>query len=164
MNSADPNPRRYCFIAVSRLLWPDKDRDVPGFPVKFVGVDKLHAAFLMKAAHAAVAWCLVQEIRVCGFPWEKTTKRPVASVYTNCETAVAFSVNSAQLGSAKCAVATLRRNRRVRFAGASWPGFCGSRWRRQYRQRLQKWRSKGRNARDSVSRAGRGSRQEPRQG
>jgi hypothetical protein len=74
--------------AVSQLLWPDKDREVPGFPVKFVGVDKLHAAFLMKAAHAAVAWCLVQEIRVCGFPWEKTTKRPVASVYTNCETAV----------------------------------------------------------------------------
>jgi hypothetical protein len=23
-----------------------------------------------------------------GFPWEKTTKRPLASVYTNCETAV----------------------------------------------------------------------------
>ena len=23
----------------------------------------------------------------CGFPWEKTTKRPVASVYTHCESA-----------------------------------------------------------------------------
>ena len=32
--------------AVSQLLWPDKDREVPGFPVKFVGVDELHAAFL----------------------------------------------------------------------------------------------------------------------
>jgi hypothetical protein len=32
--------------AVPQLLWPDKDREVPGFPVKFVGVDKLHAAFL----------------------------------------------------------------------------------------------------------------------
>ena len=32
--------------AVSQLLWPDKDREVPGFPVKLVGVDKLHAAFL----------------------------------------------------------------------------------------------------------------------
>jgi hypothetical protein len=32
--------------AVSQLLWTDKDREVPGFPVKFVGVDKLHAAFL----------------------------------------------------------------------------------------------------------------------
>jgi hypothetical protein len=26
-----------------------------------------------------------------GFPWEKTTKWPIASVYTNCETAVAKS-------------------------------------------------------------------------
>jgi hypothetical protein len=32
--------------------------------VKFVGVDELHAAFSMKAAHAAIAWCRVQDIRV----------------------------------------------------------------------------------------------------
>jgi polysaccharide biosynthesis protein PslG len=30
----------------------------------------------------------VVRISTCGFPWEKTTKRPIASVYTNCETAV----------------------------------------------------------------------------
>jgi hypothetical protein len=35
--------------AVSQLLWPDRDREVPGFPVKFVGVDKLHAAFLKES-------------------------------------------------------------------------------------------------------------------
>jgi hypothetical protein len=29
-----------------------------------------------------------ERIARCGFPWEKTTKRPVASVYTNCETAL----------------------------------------------------------------------------
>jgi tetratricopeptide (TPR) repeat protein len=34
------------FKAVSQLLWPDKDREVPVFHVKFVGVDELHAAFL----------------------------------------------------------------------------------------------------------------------
>jgi hypothetical protein len=39
----------------------------PEFPVKFVGVDELHAAFLDKAAHAAVAWCRVQGIRVKPF-------------------------------------------------------------------------------------------------
>src|ERR1700679_2359968 len=64
--------------------------------------------------------------------------------------------------SAAC-IASFRRNQ-AGFDGASWPGFCGSRWRRQYRQRLQKWRSKARNARDSVARAGRGSRLEPRHG
>jgi hypothetical protein len=32
--------------AVSQLLRPDKDREVPGFPVRCVGVDELHAAFL----------------------------------------------------------------------------------------------------------------------
>jgi hypothetical protein len=32
-------------------------------------------------------YCGVKKIARCGFPWEKTTKRPVASVYTNCETA-----------------------------------------------------------------------------
>ncbi len=53
------------------------------------------------------------------------------------------------------AVASFRRNQ-AGFAGASWPGFCGSRWRRQYRQRLPKWRSTGRNARGSAARAGSG--------
>jgi uncharacterized membrane protein len=33
----------------------------------------------------------VIKIARCGFPGEKTTKRPVASVYTNCETAIAPS-------------------------------------------------------------------------
>jgi hypothetical protein len=28
------------------------------------------------------------KIARCGFPWQKTTKRPVASVYTDCETAI----------------------------------------------------------------------------
>src|ERR1700723_1218931 len=60
-------------------------------------------------------------------------------------------------------IASFRRNR-AGFAGASWPGFCGSRWRRQYRRRLRMGRSKGRNARDSAARAGRGFRLEPAQG
>ena len=34
-------------------------------------------------------YCGLVEIARCGFPWEKTTKRPTASVYTICETAVA---------------------------------------------------------------------------
>src|SRR5580658_9173146 len=33
--------------------------------------------------------CGLIEIARGGFPWEKTTKRPAASVYTNCETATA---------------------------------------------------------------------------
>ena len=35
-------------------------------------------------------YCGLKKIARCGFPWEKTTKRPVASVYTNCETALAW--------------------------------------------------------------------------
>jgi hypothetical protein len=31
-------------------------------------------------------YCGLIKIARCGFPWQKTTKRPVASVYTNCET------------------------------------------------------------------------------
>ena len=34
-------------------------------------------------------YCGLIKIARSGFPWEKTTKRPVASVYTNCETALA---------------------------------------------------------------------------
>ena len=33
-------------------------------------------------------YCGLKKIARCGFPWEKTTKRPVASVYTYCETAL----------------------------------------------------------------------------
>jgi hypothetical protein len=33
-------------------------------------------------------YCGLINIARCGFPWKKTTKRPVASVYTNCETAL----------------------------------------------------------------------------
>jgi hypothetical protein len=40
------SPVKLGIKAVSQLLWPDKDREVPGFPVKFVGVDELHAALL----------------------------------------------------------------------------------------------------------------------
>jgi hypothetical protein len=29
------------------------------------------------------------KIARCGFPWKKTTESPIASVYTNCETALA---------------------------------------------------------------------------
>jgi hypothetical protein len=32
-------------------------------------------------------YCVLIEISRCGFHWEKTTKRPTPSVYTNCETA-----------------------------------------------------------------------------
>ena len=32
-------------------------------------------------------YCGPIKIARSGFPWEKTTKRPLASVYTNCETA-----------------------------------------------------------------------------
>ena len=32
-------------------------------------------------------YCGLINIARSGFPWEKTTKRPVASVYTHCETA-----------------------------------------------------------------------------
>jgi hypothetical protein len=34
-------------------------------------------------------YCGAIKVARCGFPWEKTTKRPVASVCTNCETAYA---------------------------------------------------------------------------
>src|ERR1700677_3865122 len=42
----------------------------------------------MKAAHAVVAWCRVQEIRGPGFRWEKTTQSTASSLYTNWETAL----------------------------------------------------------------------------
>jgi tetratricopeptide (TPR) repeat protein len=34
-------------------------------------------------------YCGLKKIARCGFPWEKTTKKSMASVYTNCETALA---------------------------------------------------------------------------
>jgi hypothetical protein len=34
-------------------------------------------------------YCGLIKIARRGFPWEKTTKKSLASVYTNCETAVA---------------------------------------------------------------------------
>jgi hypothetical protein len=36
-------------------------------------------------------YCGLIKIARCGFPWEKTTKRPIASAYTHCETALAVS-------------------------------------------------------------------------
>ena len=33
-------------------------------------------------------YCGLKKIARCGFPWEKTTEGPVASVYTNCKTAL----------------------------------------------------------------------------
>jgi uncharacterized protein YbjT (DUF2867 family) len=44
-------------------------------------------ASAMVRAVSQILW--TEKIARCGFPWEKTTKRPVASVYTNCETALA---------------------------------------------------------------------------
>jgi outer membrane protein insertion porin family len=45
----------------------------------------------------------LRKIARCGFPWEKTTTRPVASVDTNCETAGGRVRNKAgQLGSTPC--------------------------------------------------------------
>jgi hypothetical protein len=32
---------------------------------------------------------LSKKIATCGFPWEKTTKGAMASVYTNCKTSLA---------------------------------------------------------------------------
>jgi hypothetical protein len=36
-------------------------------------------------------YCGLIKIARSGFPWEKTTKRSVASVYANCETALTVS-------------------------------------------------------------------------
>ena len=36
-------------------------------------------------------YCGLKKVARCGFPWEKTTKRPVASVYTHCETGLGGS-------------------------------------------------------------------------
>jgi hypothetical protein len=41
----------------------------PGFPVEFVALMHFMRLSSMKAAHAAVAWCRVQEIRVKPFVW-----------------------------------------------------------------------------------------------
>ena len=37
-------------------------------------------------------YCGLIKVARCGFPWEKTTKRALASVYTNCETALAVTL------------------------------------------------------------------------
>jgi uncharacterized protein YecT (DUF1311 family) len=51
-------------------------------------------------------YCGLKKIARCGFPWEKTTKRPAASVCTNCETApVAILLLLLTLGYAKSAAA-----------------------------------------------------------
>jgi hypothetical protein len=34
-------------------------------------------------------YCGLINLARCGFPWKKTTKRPIAPVHTNCETALA---------------------------------------------------------------------------
>ncbi len=41
-------------------------------------------------------YCGLIKIARSGFPWEKTTRRSLASVYTNCETAVALRLITAK--------------------------------------------------------------------
>ncbi len=43
----------------------------------------------MRALEQFRNYCGLIKVARCGFPWEKTTKRAVASAYTNCETALA---------------------------------------------------------------------------
>jgi hypothetical protein len=43
-------------------------------------------------------YCGLIKIARSGFPWEKTTKRSLASVYTNCETAVIGRTHPAPMG------------------------------------------------------------------
>jgi hypothetical protein len=42
-------------------------------------------------------YCGLIKIARCGFPWKKTTKRPIVPVYTNCETALALHSGRAKL-------------------------------------------------------------------
>jgi hypothetical protein len=55
-------------------------------------------------------YCGAIKVARCGFPWEKTTKRPVASVCTNCETA--YAVISALRRRALAGRSTASRDRR----------------------------------------------------
>jgi hypothetical protein len=59
-------------------MWTDKDREVPGFPVRFVGVDKLHAAFLNESRTRGR--CLVPLTGNPGvwFSLEENHEKPVA--------------------------------------------------------------------------------------
>jgi hypothetical protein len=43
-------------------------------------------------------YCGLIKVARCGFPWEKTTKRALASVYTNCETALGETLSLAKPG------------------------------------------------------------------
>jgi hypothetical protein len=57
----------------------------------------------------------------CGFLWEKTTKRSIASLYTNCETAlVAQAFGEGRLGVC-CGEALLHEQRTGSLRG-QWPG------------------------------------------
>jgi hypothetical protein len=40
-------------------------------------------------------YCGLIKTARCGFLWEKTTKRPIVSVYTNCEAAPAVAITEA---------------------------------------------------------------------
>jgi hypothetical protein len=40
-------------------------------------------------------YCDLTKIARCGFSWRKTTKRSIASAYTNCETALAVRARNA---------------------------------------------------------------------
>jgi hypothetical protein len=50
------------------------------------------------------------KIARCGFPWKKTTKRPIAPVYTNCETALAGENAADELPSNFGSIAFNREN------------------------------------------------------
>jgi hypothetical protein len=42
-------------------------------------------------------YCGLIKIARCGFPWKKTTKRPITSVYTNCETSLELTYRNGGL-------------------------------------------------------------------
>jgi hypothetical protein len=66
-----------------------KWRDIPEFPVKFYGVDKLHAAFLNESRTRGR--CLVPRTGNPGV-WFSLGETPTAPVYAHCETAYRLTV------------------------------------------------------------------------
>ena len=91
-------------LSFRRLLWFDWRPGGQGSQcrqAKLAGASKslryvfpVHAELLPKIAGLCTAlrqfrnYCGLIKIARCGFPWKKTTKRPIASVYTYCETAL----------------------------------------------------------------------------
>jgi hypothetical protein len=51
------------------------------------------------------------KIARCGFPWKKTTTRPLASVYTNCETAPDLVADGAMMVAMVMMMVRLRKCR-----------------------------------------------------